>query len=141
MGKSIPRRPAAGRRPASVPKALPPETNEEPAHLLVLDGLSVADLDAVIRKAASLCESRLAGARKDFVTRVKAEAASLGLELPEEFGGKTARGRGSPKPRRGTVAVKYRDGENTWTGRGRMPRWLTAHEAAGRSKEEFLVNS
>jgi DNA-binding protein H-NS len=102
--------------------------------------LSVSELDAVIRKATSLREAMLTGARKDFLARVKAEAASLGLELPEEFGGAT-RGRGSSKPAKGTVAVKYRDGENTWTGRGRMPRWLTAHEAAGRSKDEFLVKS
>lgn len=40
----------------------------------------------------------------------------------------------------GAVAVKYRgpNGE-TWTGRGREPRWLSALIEAGRSKEEFLI--
>jgi DNA-binding protein H-NS len=46
--------------------------------------------------------------------------------------------------RRGTrskVAVKYRDSAgNTWTGRGRMPRWMVAATKGGKAKkEDFLV--
>lgn len=44
---------------------------------------------------------------------------------------------------RKTVAIKYRDPnnpENTWTGRGRMPRWMTAAiEGTGAKKEDFLI--
>ncbi len=47
------------------------------------------------------------------------------------------------KGRKGTVAVKYRDPknpENTWTGRGRMPRWMAAATKGGKArKEDFLV--
>src|SRR5262245_32602820 len=49
------------------------------------------------------------------------------------------------KGRRGiaSVAVKYRDPanpENTWTGRGRMPRWMAAASKGGKAKkEDFLV--
>jgi DNA-binding protein H-NS len=43
----------------------------------------------------------------------------------------------------GTVAVKYRDPkspDNTWTGRGRMPRWLVAATKGGKArKEDFLL--
>ena len=42
------------------------------------------------------------------------------------------------------VEPKYRDPENpsqTWAGRGQAPRWLTAHEAAGRKREEFLIGT
>lgn len=41
-----------------------------------------------------------------------------------------------------SVATKYR-GPNgdTWSGRGLMPRWLTALVAQGRSKEEFAVDA
>ncbi|HKD56360.1 MAG TPA: H-NS family nucleoid-associated regulatory protein, partial [Hyphomicrobiaceae bacterium] len=37
--------------------------------------------------------------------------------------------------------VKYRDNAgNTWTGRGRMPRWLVAATRGGKAKkEDFLV--
>lgn len=44
---------------------------------------------------------------------------------------------------RGPVAPKYRDpttGE-TWTGRGKPPKWLAAHLAKGNSKEAFLIAS
>ena len=41
-------------------------------------------------------------------------------------------------------AVKYRDPKNagnTWTGRGRMPRWLTAATKGGKAKkEDFLLS-
>ncbi|OZI61345.1 H-NS histone family protein [Bordetella genomosp. 11] len=39
------------------------------------------------------------------------------------------------------VAPKYRhpDTGETWTGRGKAPRWLTAAEAAGASRETFLI--
>jgi len=62
-------------------------------------------------------------------------AKKAGFELSELFG-KGGRGKGS-------VAVKYRDPknpENTWTGRGRMPRWMTAATKGGRvKKEDFLI--
>jgi DNA-binding protein H-NS len=40
----------------------------------------------------------------------------------------------------GHVAAKYRgpNGE-TWSGRGLMPRWLTALVAQGKTKEEFTI--
>lgn len=55
------------------------------------------------------------------------------------------RGRKSSKgPRKGTkVEAKYRDpanAENTWSGRGKQPRWLATYVAAGRNLEEFLIN-
>ena len=45
--------------------------------------------------------------------------------------------------RKGSVAVKYRDPKdpaNTWTGRGRMPRWLVAVTKGGKAKrEDFAI--
>jgi DNA-binding protein H-NS len=44
---------------------------------------------------------------------------------------------------KGTVTPRYRDPNNagnTWTGRGRMPRWMAAATKGGRaSKEDFLI--
>lgn len=61
-------------------------------------------------------------------------AKERGFDLDDILG----RGR-----KRGAVPVKYRDPknpENTWTGRGRMPRWLAAAtKARGVKKEDFLV--
>lgn len=49
---------------------------------------------------------------------------------------------GKARKGKGNVAVKYRDPKNpanTWTGRGRMPRWLTAATKAGKSRDDFLI--
>jgi DNA-binding protein H-NS len=50
---------------------------------------------------------------------------------------------GKGRKLRGAVPVKYRDPknpENTWTGRGRMPRWLVAAtKTRGVKKDDFLI--
>ncbi|MFM9970069.1 MAG: H-NS family nucleoid-associated regulatory protein [Burkholderiales bacterium] len=46
-------------------------------------------------------------------------------------------GEGSRK----SVAAKYRDATTgeTWSGRGKTPRWLAAREAEGRKREEYKI--
>jgi DNA-binding protein H-NS len=52
-------------------------------------------------------------------------------------------GEGGRAKGKGTIAIKYRDPKNpgnTWTGRGRMPRWMTAATKGNKAKkEDFLV--
>ncbi|MCC2597508.1 H-NS histone family protein [Pusillimonas sp. MFBS29] len=40
-----------------------------------------------------------------------------------------------------TVPAKYRHPETneTWTGRGKAPRWITNAEAEGKSRDQFLI--
>ncbi len=63
-------------------------------------------------------------------------AKQHGFDIRDLIGG---RGKG-----KGSVAVKYRDPknpENTWTGRGRMPRWMTAATKGSKAfKDDFLIN-
>lgn len=40
---------------------------------------------------------------------------------------------------RRSVAIKYRSGENTWTGRGRKPKWVEEHLASGGTLESLAV--
>jgi DNA-binding protein H-NS len=42
---------------------------------------------------------------------------------------------------RAAVAPKYRDNATgeTWTGRGKAPKWLVAKLATGANKEQFLI--
>ncbi len=50
----------------------------------------------------------------------------------------------SPKSRATGVKVlpRYRDGNgNTWTGRGKQPRWLTSALASGQTLESFLIGA
>jgi len=58
-------------------------------------------------------------------------AAAAAFDINDLFG-KAKKGKGS-------VAIKYRDPknpENTWTGRGRMPRWMAAATKGGKAKKE-----
>lgn len=46
-----------------------------------------------------------------------------------------------PKPKR-TVPPKYRHPESkeTWTGRGKAPRWIANAVAQGKTRDDFLIN-
>ncbi|MGB3287702.1 MAG: H-NS histone family protein [Burkholderiaceae bacterium] len=45
-------------------------------------------------------------------------------------------------PAKRSVPPKYRhpDTGDTWTGRGKVPRWIVAVEADGKSRDTFLIN-
>lgn len=92
------------------------------------------------------------------IKKVKALMKKLGVTVADLGGDETAARRGRPpkgaktlgktsgksgtKPRktRGAVAIKYRDEKgNTWTGRGKTPRWLAEAEKAGAKRETFLI--
>ena len=118
----------------------------EPDFLKALETLSVPELNQVLKRAQSLKDAKLEGAKREFMTRMKAEGEQLGLDLGSLFGGAAParRGRksvGEPKAERPPVAAKYRSptGEE-WSGRGRMPKWLQVAEAEGKSRDEFLID-
>ena len=81
--------------------------------------------------------------KQDFIERFRAEAADMGMRFedlvapapPAPVKGKGGAGKRSSAP------VKFRRGDDTWTGRGRLPNWLTSAEAEGHSRDEFLVKS
>ena len=50
------------------------------------------------------------------------------------------KGAAKPAAAKSKVEAKYRDAAgNTWTGRGKTPRWLVDAEANGRNRSEFLI--
>lgn len=105
------------------------------AKLPDLEKLNYAELQEVIRNAQQLLVEKQATARNELKESFAAKAREHGISLDELFGKSRRGGKGS-------VAVKYRDPkntENTWTGRGRMPRWMQAAVQAGRKKESFLI--
>jgi DNA-binding protein H-NS len=86
--------------------------------------------------------------KRKAVAEVRALMRKLGVELADlqaSASPKPARAAaGKPKREksaRAPVPAKYRNIEtgDTWTGRGRTPRWLAALEAAGRTRDEFKI--
>lgn len=84
------------------------------------------------RKLAKLLASR----EKLF----KKLAAEHGYSISREAGSRRTRSPGR-KPRRslGPVPAKYRNGADSWSGRGMVPVWLRKLESEGRNREEFRV--
>ena len=113
-----------------------------------LKKLSAKELDALIatakkRQAQLNQRAPVAQVRGKLTRLAKAE----GYTIEELFGGSTparvarkTSARGGRKL--GKVAAKYSNPENakeTWTGRGKQPRWLAAYTAKGRDLGEFLI--
>jgi DNA-binding protein H-NS len=102
-----------------------------------IDKMSYAELAEMELRIARLKAQKQDAERAAVRQKIADIAKEHGLDLRELFGG---RGRGQ---RKGSVAVKYRDPknpDNTWTGRGRMPRWMAAATRGGKSKkEDFLI--
>ncbi|MBH1958448.1 MAG: H-NS histone family protein [Burkholderiales bacterium] len=75
-------------------------------------------------------------AAKELIKNHDLTASELG------FSGKGAAKR-MTGDKRNVVAPKYQDPDSgkTWTGRGKSPSWLSAQLAAGRDKQEFLIQA
>lgn len=118
-----------------------------------IDSLSSKELTALINQAK---KRKTTLTKRKPITQVRKRlmqvAKTEGYTIAELFGGTGAATAGAatrasvPRKTRkttGKVAPKYRnpeDANETWTGRGRQPRWLTAFTDAGRSRDEFLIN-
>lgn len=119
-----------------------------------LESLSTKELSELISKA-NLRKKVLA--KRKPASQVKAAVAkflkSTGWTFDELYGRAGAPKAAAPaaekQPRKttkgrslGKVAPKYRNPANakeTWTGRGKQPRWLAAETAKGRKLDEFLI--
>ncbi|MGO4260235.1 H-NS histone family protein [Lysobacter sp. TAB13] len=125
-----------------------------------LSSLSAKELESLIslakkRKTTLNKRKPIAAVRKRISQVLKTE----GYTLEELFGGAApaaarstgkatkaaakpaAAARKARKPL-GKVAPKYRNPANTgetWTGRGKQPRWLAAYTAQGKKLEDFLI--
>ncbi|MBD9369543.1 H-NS histone family protein [Xanthomonas sp. XNM01] len=113
-----------------------------------LNSLSAKELGSLIttakkRQATLAKRAPIAKVRSKLTRLAKAE----GYTIEELFGAAPAgrsRSAAATRPTRklGKVAPKYRNPENakeTWTGRGKQPRWLAALTAKGRDLGEFVI--
>ena len=97
--------------------------------------MSYADLVGIEQEIARLKVEKQTSERAALKEKLTDIAKQAGFDIQELFG-KARKGKGSVPP-------KYRDPknpENTWTGRGRPPRWLAAAMKGGKAKkEDFLI--
>ncbi len=104
------------------------------ARVAGLDKMSHADLLALRAEVDRLIADRQSAEKNVLRQRLVELAKAQGFTLEDVLG---------KSRKRGAVPIKYRDPknpQNTWTGRGRTPRWLTAAMKGGRAKkEDFLI--
>lgn len=121
---------------------------------LNIETLNPQELAALIKRANSrrkvLAKRKPAAQTKAAVAKVlKASGWSFeelygktggsAVALAPKKAGKASKSKGRST---GKVAPKYRNPANekeTWTGRGRQPRWVAAEIANGRKLEDFLI--
>lgn len=83
------------------------------------------------KKAEEIAKKNRSTVIEDIKAKIKVyslTAKDLGLV------NKGASPKGSP------VAIKYKRGEATWTGRGRQPKWIEEYIAKGGRLDELLVD-
>ncbi|WP_215219295.1 H-NS histone family protein [Novilysobacter luteus] len=110
-----------------------------------VDKLSLRELDALLT-AAERRKKLLSSRRPVAVVRREliALAVSYGYAIDElvDVRSAPAADKTAKRRKRVRVAAKYRDPENkrhTWSGRGRMPRWLIDRTKRGQSVADFLI--
>ena len=118
-----------------------------------INSLSTKELELLIsharKRKTTLSKRKPIAVVRQKVTRL---AKNEGYTIAELFGSGTpavtrtpkAAGAKPAKTRKvlGKVAPKYRNTDNaseTWTGRGKQPRWLAAQTGQGRKLDEFLI--
>jgi len=114
-----------------------------------IDDLNARELDSLV-KAASKRKTVLKKRKTPATVRRKVDALlkAEGYTLEELYGAsvqapaRKAAKKSTAGRKLGKVPPKYRNPANkdeTWTGRGRQPRWLAEQVARGKKPEDFLI--
>lgn len=133
-----------------------------------LEKMSVADLSDLQRKITAAMvkqyevvandfrqrEAALEQKKSDLREKLARMATDLNSHTKQVFGApvvkvEAANGNGATRKRRmrrgkSVIAIKYRNPSvptETWTGRGRAPRWLAALEKKGAKRADYAVTS
>lgn len=104
-----------------------------------ISNLSVEELERLTAQAEALIESKKDQKIEDAYNKIIEIAEAVGLTLDQfiEYGSHKRK-----KTTRKAVEPRYRNQSNaaeTWTGRGKQPRWLVAEIEKGAKLEDFLI--
>jgi DNA-binding protein H-NS len=109
----------------------------------LLEGLAIGDLEKVIAAAERQREAKRESGKKELMEEFRSRAEALGLSLSDLAAEGTPKAGRPPgeNPSAQSPTVKYRNPETgeTWSGRGRAPKWLVLAEQQGRGREEFAA--
>lgn len=96
---------------------------------------SVAELEQLSEEIKAAIEERKIKEINDARIHVRELAESLGITLEELFAEPI-----KPAKTKKKATVKFRNAQNqTWTGRGKQPKWLVLALQNGAKLEDFLI--
>jgi len=101
-----------------------------------INNLSLVELQELQKKVATQIQRKEAQDKASAKARLAEVARELGFDL------KTLMGDDSGKKVGKKVPIKYRNSSNadeTWTGRGRKPKWLAKALEGGAKIEDFAI--
>lgn len=106
--------------------------------------MTLPDLDTLSIDELKQLQKTVNKAIDSFEARRRQEALAALEEKAKEFGfSSLAHLTDGTKTRKSSVSVpKYAnpaDPSQTWTGKGRAPDWMKAHEAQGGNREDLLI--
>lgn len=89
-----------------------------------------AQIEELTQKRAELLQKE----RDSVLNDINAKIKMFGFKPADLYFGKANLGVYKP-----AAAAKYRKGNETWSGRGRKPKWISEHLAKGGSADDFLI--
>ena len=105
-------------------------------HKMNLEDLSLEELKSLQNDVAVALYNFEKRKKAEALAEIKSLAHAKGFSLDELLGGEAAKGKRAP------AVAKYADPanpDNTWSGRGRKPKWLVAQLDQGKSVEDFAL--
>jgi DNA-binding protein H-NS len=105
----------------------------------LLDLLTTPDLRRVRDLAEEKRQAKVEASRKMVLAEVRSKLHEMGLDLDDVKISFEQRKRHGNTGR--IIPPMYRGPKGQrWSGRGKVPKWIRDHEAAGGDREEFLVD-
>ncbi len=100
-----------------------------------LEKMSLKDLKSLQTQVVKQIEGYEERKKRDALRELEDRAKALGFSLNELVDTKPARKRAPARPKYANPA----DRSQTWTGRGRKPRWVEAALKSGRSLDDLAI--
>jgi DNA-binding protein H-NS len=104
-----------------------------------LETMSLDDLWSLHEKVSGILSARIRAEKHELEKRLAVLNRGMDLGQPGDLSSLT----GKPRRRYPRVLPKYRNPQTseTWSGRGKRPRWLVAAMKSGRKIEEFQIDA
>jgi DNA-binding protein H-NS len=111
-------------------------------HVGSVETMSEADLRELIENAEKALDRLIAKRARKTLKEASRLAAEVGFEVTFSKVGKAGDAKAKLQSPRAKVAPKYRNPDNaeeTWTGRGRQPKWVQAALAEGLTLSDLAI--